>query len=180
LERHVPPALNAIETQRLVGTPIGPGDLDFLCTLLGDPRVGATLGGTRDPAQVEELVAQRAREWTRGYGYRVWRERATGAPVARGGLGDAVVEGEPMVELGWAVLPARWGEGIATELAAASVAEAAGLGIPRVVAFTLPHNVASRRVMEKLGMRYDRVFEHGPWGPHVLYLLDTDAARRDG
>jgi RimJ/RimL family protein N-acetyltransferase len=68
-------------------------------------------------------------------------------------------------------VPERWGEGIATELAAASVGEAAALGIAGLVAVTMPANVASRRVMEKLGMTYDHTFEYGIWGPHVLYRL---------
>jgi len=51
---------------------------------------------------------------------------------------------------------------------------------PRVVAFTMPGNAASRRVMEKLGMTYEKTFEHGRWGPHVLCSIEPDAARRDG
>jgi RimJ/RimL family protein N-acetyltransferase len=82
------------------------------------------------------------------------------------------VEDEPVVEVGWAVRPDRWGEGLATELGACSLQVAARLGIPQVVAYALPHNVASRRVMEKLGMRYDRDFVHG-WGSHALYRTEV-------
>jgi RimJ/RimL family protein N-acetyltransferase len=171
------------ETPRLRGTPPAAGDLAFLTELLGDPRVGATLGGVLAPAAVAEILASHREHWRRhGFGYRIWRDRATGEPVARGGLACATVEGEDVVEVGWAVRADRWGEGIATELGAASLEEAAGLGIGRVVAFTMIDNAASRRVMEKLGMAYDRTFVHGRWGPHALYaasLTDGDAAAGD-
>jgi [ribosomal protein S5]-alanine N-acetyltransferase len=177
----MPSVLSTVDTARLVGTPLASSDLDFLCALMGDPRVGETLGGVRDRAQVEAFLRDHEKHWQRhGYGYWTWRERASGEPVARGGLGNFTVEGEPVVELAWAVLPERWGQGIATELGAASMRAAAQLGMTRVVACTLVGNRASRRVMEKLGMRYDRDFEKRPWGTHALYVADLDAAGGDG
>ena len=174
-------ALSSVETARLAGSPVAPRDVEFLCALMGDPRVGRTLGGVRDRGEVEAWLRDHRDHWQRhGYGYWTWRDRASGEPVARGGLGTATVEGEPFVELGWAVLPEHWGRGIATELGGASMRVAAQRGITRVVAFALVGNRASRRVMEKLGMRYDRDFEHGPWGTHALYVADLDAAGGDG
>jgi ribosomal-protein-alanine N-acetyltransferase len=160
----VPPALT-IETERLRGERVGPRHIDAFSALLGDPRVGATLGGVRDRAAVEALIERD------GHLPRAWFDRATGAFVARGGLGSTLVEGEPVIELGWAVVPERWGQGLATELGAAAVGEAAELGIPELVAFTHVDNVGSRRVMEKLGMTYDRTFVLGAYGPHLLYRL---------
>jgi RimJ/RimL family protein N-acetyltransferase len=173
------------ETTRLRAAPPGPADLEFLCALLGDPLVGATLGGVRSPDEVAEILAGHRAHWAReGFGYWIWRDRESGEPVGRGGPSRAIVEGEPVVELGWAVRSDRWGEGLATEIGAASMAFAAALGIPQVVAYTLPENAASQRVMAKLGMRYDRTFEHGRWGPHLLFRADLSpdvhAAGRDG
>ena len=163
-------SLERVETQRLVGTVPEPSDLDFLAALLADPRVGRTLGGVRTRAQAAELLEHHRASWERdGFNYWIWRERATGEPVARGGASRATVEGEPVVEIGWAVRADRWGEGFASELGRASMEAARSLGIGEVVAYTLTDNHASRRVMEKLGMVFDRVFEHGPWGPHALY-----------
>jgi RimJ/RimL family protein N-acetyltransferase len=42
---------------------------------------------------------------------------------------------------------------------------------PEVVAFTLPHTGASRRVMEKLGFTYEKTAPHKTFGDHVLYRL---------
>jgi RimJ/RimL family protein N-acetyltransferase len=169
------------ETQHLIGAPPVESDLDFFATLLGDERVGRTLGGVRGREEVAGFLAMHREHWDRnGFGYWVWRERSTGEPVARGGLQCAQVEGQEVFEAGWAVLPERWGRGYATEIGRAAIEAGAQLGLAPVVAYTLPDNAASRRVMEKLGMTYDRTFIHGRWGPHVLYLADVDAARGDG
>jgi ribosomal-protein-alanine N-acetyltransferase len=63
----------------------------------------------------------------------------------------------------------RWGEGLATELALASIDAGFGtLGLDELIAFTLIHNRASRRVMEKAGLSYEREFLHVGL-PHALY-----------
>ena len=166
--------VTTVETARMRGTVPGDDDLPFLCELLSDPLVGETMGGVRNPDQVAEILAGHRQAWERdGFGYWIWRDRQTGEPIARGGPDRAEVEGEPVVELGWVVASHRWGEGLATEIGRASIDAAARLGIEEVVAYTLPHNQGSRRVMEKLGMTYDRTFVHGPWGPHVLYRVAT-------
>ena len=111
-------------------------------------------------------------EWRRdGFGYWLWSERASGDAVARGGLRRVQVGGREEIEVGWLVAPDRWGEGFATELGAGALEVAfERLAIPGVVAFTLPHNRASLRVMEKLGFEYERDLEYAGM-PHVLYRL---------
>ena len=86
------------------------------------------------------------------------------------GLNTTRVAGEQAVELAWALVGTAHGRGLATEAALAAVAEARTLGLPEVVSFTLPGNVASRRVMEKAGLEFDRDITHGGL-PHVLYRL---------
>ena len=162
--------LTTLETDRLIAEPIGPAHQEELCALLGDPRVGATLGGVATPAQVAALIAAHAGQWERhGFGLCLWREKATGAPIARGGIQHTHVGGRDEVEVGWAVMAARWGEGFATELGTASVRFGfEDLGLSDIVSFTLPTNRSSRRVMEKLGFDYERDIEHAGM-PHVLY-----------
>ena len=91
------------------------------------------------------------------------------AAPGRGGLQYTFVAGTNEVEVAWAIVPDRWGQGLATELARASVALAFDdLRLREIVAFTLPHNVASRRVMEKSGFEYEGPIVHAGL-PHVLY-----------
>src|SRR3954449_10088157 len=185
-------APEVVTTARMRGERLGPRHLDAVAPMLADPRVGATMGGVLGREQVaeqlagvgggwgggglgREQVAEQLAEldgkWERdGFGYYMWFETATGAPVARGGLSRAEFDGRPEVELGWLVTPARWGEGLGTEVGAAAVEVAFGpLGLDDVVAFTLPDNVGSRRVMEKLGFVYEKTAPYKIYGDHVLY-----------
>ena len=86
----------------------------------------------------------------------------------------------PAVELGWRIAKEHWNQGYATEGALACVEFASGkLGLEPLISFTVPQNLASRRVMEKLGMTHDPNddFDHPslPEGHrlrrHVLYRL---------
>lgn len=160
------------------GVRIGPEHHAALLSLLGDPRVGATLGGAATPDGVAEYIGREVERWDRdGLGYWLFRTRETGEAVARGGLSRAHVGGRDEVEVGWAVMPAFWGQGYATELGAAAVELAFGpLGLDSVVAYTLPDNVPSRRVMEKLGFSYVREVVHADL-PHVLYRLHSPGSR---
>jgi RimJ/RimL family protein N-acetyltransferase len=97
--------------------------------------------------------------------------------IGRGGLRRAPIDGKDEVEVGYALVPEFWGQGLATELALASVRVAFDvLKVPEIVSFTLPTNRKSRRVMEKAGFQYQRDFI---WAdlPHVLYRLGQDAYR---
>jgi ribosomal-protein-alanine N-acetyltransferase len=174
----MPVAPAVIETPRLRGERIGPEHQAALAALHGDPRVGATLGGTQTPEQVAAGIARHVRNWDeQGFGYWLFRDRETGEPVGRGGLGRAHVAGRDEVEVGWAVMSQHWGRRYGTEIGAAALDVAFGpLGLTEVVAFTLPDNAASRRVMEKLGFSYEREIV---WAdlPHVLYRRYSPGSR---
>jgi len=171
-------AVEGFETARLRAEPMGPEHRDGLITLLGDERVGATLGGVAGPAAVDAHVAAMRAHWDEhGFGWYAFLGRATGALVARGGPHRCHVAGNDEVEIGWTVIPERWSQGIATELGAASLEVAFGpLALPDVVSFTLPDNHASRRVMEKLGFAYERDTDY-KGRHHVLYRLSAASAR---
>lgn len=72
-------------------------------------------------------------------------------------------------EVGWVIRGERWGQGLATEAAGAAIADAFGrVGLARILSWTTPDNAASRRVMEKCGLRYRGT---APWKgrEHVWY-----------
>ena len=171
-------AVTGFETERMRAEPIGEQHRDGLIAILGDPRVGATLGGVADAAEVDRQIASFTAQWEReGYGWYAFLDRQTGALVARGGPHRCHVAGNDETEIGWTVAPERWNQGLATELGAASIEVAFGpLGLADVVSFTLPSNVASRRVMEKLGFAFERDTEYAGL-PHVLYRLSASSAR---
>ena len=180
-ERRAAPAREApvrLETERLVLLRPKHEDLDELAALLGDPRVGRWLGGTVDLEAASAFLARHIAHWD-AHGFGLWtaRDRGTGTFIGRGGLHTTLVDGGAEVEVGWAMVPDRWNEGLATELGAAALRVAAtGLGLEQVISFTLPDNRASRRIMEKLGLRIEREFDHRGL-PHMLYRGPTRPAR---
>jgi [ribosomal protein S5]-alanine N-acetyltransferase len=165
--------IDRLETARMVCERLTPEHAAEECRLLLDPRVGATLWARSEPptdAEIIDGLAGKVDHWSRhGFGMWLLRDRATGEMVGRGGLQYTYTAGLHDVEAAWAVVPERWGQGLATELANACVEVGfEQLGLRSIVAFTLPDNVASRRVMEKSGFEYERDIVHAGM-PHVLY-----------
>ena len=86
----------------------------------------------------------------------------------------------PCVEIGWRLAARFWNQGLATEGARAVLRFGfVTLGLEEIVSFTTTDNLASRRVMEKIGMRRDPAddFDHPGLGEghplrrHVLYRI---------
>ena len=169
--------LSEIETARLAASRVTEGDLPELLQLLRDPRVAATLSPTGHPPGEEEVrsgLIEAIGHWElHCFGLWMLRERRDGGLVGRGGLQHTFVTGHDEVEVAWAIVPELWGRGLATEVARASIDLAFGrLTLQNVIAYTLPDNVASRRVMEKCGFVYDGPIE-SQGVAHVLYRLEA-------
>jgi [ribosomal protein S5]-alanine N-acetyltransferase len=113
---------------------------------------------TRTRRDVLAGLQRKLAHWERhGFGQWLFRDRANGAIVGRGGPQHTLASGRDEIELGWVIAPERWGEGLATELAQASLEVVFGpLALEEVIAYTQPGNFASRRVMEKSGFAYER------------------------
>ena len=97
--------------------------------------------------------------------------RATGELAGTCGLGPFEMDGRAEVELGYRLCLKFWGQGYASEAAAAMLGYGFGdLKAVRIMAFAVPQNKASLRVLEKLGFAYLRDFLHAEI-PHCLYEL---------
>jgi len=166
--------IERVETARMVLERLRPEHVAEERGLFLDPRIGATLWTrSRPPSDAEIVDGLEAKDdhWNRhGFGMWLLRDRSTGAAVGRGGLQYTYTAGLHDVEAAWVIFPERWGQGLATELAFTCVEVGfSQLGLRRIVAFTLPDNIASRRVMEKAGFEYERDIVHAQM-PHVLYV----------
>ena len=120
-------------------------------------------------ADPHALLVRDLRHWEE-HGWGPWIVEAEDGFAGRAGLSTTHVAGERAVELAWAIVGPAQGRGMATDAAIAAVARAREIGLPEVVSFTLPDNRASRRVMEKAGLAFDRDITHAGL-PHVLYRL---------
>jgi ribosomal-protein-alanine N-acetyltransferase len=156
--------------------PITADDAESLLEFLGSAEVarwlrGAGQEGVFTRAECDLISARKAAHWT-AHGFGTSLAFSDGRCVGWSILQHSLVAARGEVEIGWAVATALWGHGIATELGRHGLDSATAAGFERVVAFTRPDNLASRRVMEKLGLHYERDFTHGGL-PHVLYATTT-------
>ncbi len=147
-------------------------------SLLSDPEIAAWFGpgGARTLAQAEDLVTKKAAHRTvHGFGWSLaWEgDECLGWGVAQ----HWIIDGFSEVEIGWTVARAHWRRGIGTVLGRHALGEVSGRGLRSVVAYTREDNAASRGVMSKLGMTYEKSFDDDG-EPHVLYRLMLSRASR--
>lgn len=165
-------------TPRLVGKPHGMADLAAMRRLHSDPQVMATLAADGLPlseAQTRASLSAGDAHWRR-YGFGVWmfHTHHDAQFVGYAGLKHTNAGGADEVELLYAVGSWAWRRGYAVEMARAAIDAAFGrLRLIELVGFTLPHNLASRRVLERMGFRYEREIIHAGL-PHVFYRLRAD------
>jgi RimJ/RimL family protein N-acetyltransferase len=157
-----------LETERMVLRRFTEADVDFLFELDSDPAVMRYLsGGTPTPREVieREILPRflRSYEPLDGFGY--WAAVEKGSGEFLGWFGFRPANGTDLneVHLGYRLRQAAWGRGYATEGARSLIRKGfAELGVQRVVATTYEHNLASRRVMEKAGLRLVRSYRLTP------------------
>lgn len=163
-------------------------DLDAWAEMNADPEVRRHFPGvlSRDEALAE---AGRIRAVLAQRGWGAWALEVPGVMPFAGFVGLIVPAWEahftPAVEIGWRLPRSAWGQGWASEAAAAAAAFALQvLQLDELVAITLPGNEASRRVMVRIGMSHDeagdfahpRLARDHPMSRHVLYRLPRAAA----
>ncbi len=143
-----------LETGRLLIRPMETADAADLHLIYSDPSTFQYIA--RGPADsIDETLGRIAEKAAHQdeHGFSIWSvcERASGRVV--GDCGLQMLEGGPEVELGYRMAHAVRGRSIATEAGhACLIAGFDDLELDRIVAVTAPENVASRRVMKKLGM----------------------------
>lgn len=172
-----------LRTERLLLRRWRDGDLAPFAALNADPAVMEHLPAVLDREQSDAMVRRiEARFVTEGFG--LWAVELAGEVPFIGFVGLSRPQFEahftPAVEVGWRLARPHWGLGYATEAARAALAFGFGpLGLAEIVSFTVPGNLRSRAVMERLGMTCDPAddFAHPlldrdhPLRTHVLYRL---------
>lgn len=154
--------MRVLETDRLVLRWLMRDDAPFMLGLLNEPSFIANIGdrGVRTLEGAREYIERSAIASYREHGYGLYLvERKTDAAA----LGVCGLLKRPFLEdadIGFAFLPAYWSQGYALESAGAVMRHARDrLGLPRVVAIVSPGNRPSIRLLEKVGLAYERMIE---------------------
>ncbi|MGF1468865.1 MAG: GNAT family N-acetyltransferase [Sandaracinaceae bacterium] len=151
-----PPYRIGPETERLLLRAARVDDAEAMYALNTDPDV---MRYTHEPmpASLGEMRARIASypDFERhGFGRWLCVDKVSGRVIGFAGLKHLSDLGE--VDLGYRLLPAYWGRGLATEAARACVEFGfRTLGLESIIGLVLPDNAASRRVLEKVGMRLE-------------------------
>ncbi len=172
-----------LETPRLILRHWREADHEAFARMNADPKVMEFFPARLTRPQSEALVARIGAHFRKhGFGLFAAESRQDGNFAGFIGLSVPSFRARftPCVEMGWRLLPEFWGQGLAPE-GAREVARYAfeSLQIKELVSFTVPENLRSRRVMEKLGMTHNPAddFNHPQLPPrhplrrHVLYRL---------
>jgi RimJ/RimL family protein N-acetyltransferase len=152
----------SITTGRLLLRRWSAEDIEPFAAMCSDAEVMRYIGSgsTRTPEQAARAIQAYERQWdARGYGLFAVELLDRNRLIGFAGLSepDFLPEIMPAVEAGWRFAREHWGRGYATE-AARAVLEfgLVQLGLPEIVSIHQVGNEASARVIEKLGLHFDR------------------------
>jgi len=172
-----------LRTERLILRPWRESDFAPFRAMNADPAVRQYFPGTLTAAQ-SDASASRIAQHLADHDFGFWAIEVPGVADFIGFTGLMVPGFEahftPCVEAGWRLAEPYWGKGYATEAARAALAYGFGtLGLEEILAFTVPDNARSRRVMATLGMTrraaddfdHPAVAESHPFRRHVLYRI---------
>jgi [ribosomal protein S5]-alanine N-acetyltransferase len=152
------PGMFRLDTERLFIRPWEDADRAAFTVMATDPEVMRYVhGGTPYSEQeIDEFLARQARQLAEhGICMGAVVEKASGEIVGVAGTQPLGESGD--LEIGWWLARRVWGRGYATEAGGAAMRHVIEtLGRPRAVAIIDPGNDASVRVVQRLGMQYDR------------------------
>jgi ribosomal-protein-alanine N-acetyltransferase len=170
-----------LRTERLALRPFTRDDLDWAEQLYADPDVTQYLGGLKSRAQTEEHLNTRILRYYDDHpGLGIWMtlERTTDTPIGFHLLNH--IQGESIIQIGFGLLKSAWGKGYGTEMAHALLRYGfTDRGLPRIVGMANLQNLASQRVLTKIGLERngERAFRHPAYaGQGPMAWFEKDAA----
>jgi RimJ/RimL family protein N-acetyltransferase len=178
--------MNIIETERLILRTWEDKDIEPMAAIDQDPKVCEYLPGIGNRAATEAGIQRIIKHYAE-HGFSLYAVELKTTHEFIGFLGLMIPSFEahftPAVEIGWRLASHHWGHGFATEGAKAVLKYAFNqLKLKEIVSFTVPANIRSIRVMEKIGMNRDLSgnFHHPklplnhPLSLHVLYRIKNE------
>ncbi len=172
---HIP----RLETDRLILRALCEADVESEAEFYASDAL-KFVGGPMRPDETWRAVAMLIGHWAmRGYGFWGVEEKDTGTYVGHVGLWNP--HGWPEPEVGWTLMNHATGKGYATEAARAARAHAYDvLGWTTAISLIDPDNLGSKAVAERLGARYESLFEHPAFGTMQVWRHPAADALADG
>ena len=166
--------MKALETDRLVLRRMSVEDAEFMLGLLNEPSWLRFIGDrgvrTLEDARAYILKGPVDMYDRLGFGLYLTELKGEGVPIGICGLEKRDFLED--VDLGFALLPGFWGQGYAYEAAAAVMEYGKeALGLKRIVAITNPENHSSIRLLEKPGLKFDRMIQATADGPEIRLFV---------
>lgn len=148
--------MQEIETARLYLRQFTPEDLDDLYRIYSDPEIMNYITGVRTREATETAIHTMLKRWEENnFGMWALVHKIDRKMIGRCGLG--FLDNTPEVELGYALDKVYWNQGLVTEASFASLNYGFQiLKLERIVAIARPENIASQRVIQKVGMKYEK------------------------
>jgi ribosomal-protein-alanine N-acetyltransferase len=177
-----------IVTPRLILRPWRHRDLSYFAEQNADPVVMQHITGVLTQEESDAYVQQVNLHCAR-HGFCKWAVEVPGVAEFVGAVGLTYVKFDasftPAVEVAWRLNRRYWGRGYATEAARAAITDGFDrIQLTEIVSMAVLPNVASMKVMERLGMTRAFEFDHphhpegDPLRRHVLYRLRRPATDR--
>ena len=170
--------LPELETARLTLRRLDFDDAPFVVRLLNEPSFLQNIGdrGVRNVEDAHRYLREGPLAMYQQFGFGLWHTSRKSDGAAVGMCGLLKRDTLPDVDIGYAYLPEYWGQGYAFEAAEATVQHAARkFGLRRLIGVVSQGNSGSIRVLEKVGMRFERLYPMHAGEPEVrLYGRTLD------
>jgi ribosomal-protein-alanine N-acetyltransferase len=164
------PPPTSLETERLILSTWGEDDWKSFKPIAMDPRVMRFISGGLPwtDVQIRDFV-ERCRTTFHNRGFTRWKLEEKESRQLIGFCGLGFLNTEPDPEIGWWLAPDYWGRGLAIEAARAALRDATvRVGLRRIISIAHPDNTRSIRIMEKLGLAFEKRYEYAG-NPVVRY-----------
>lgn len=163
-----------LETERLILRHQVIEDLDDLWALYCDPEITKYIpDAPRSRQEAQEELEWHMNGHPRFPELGLWAtiHKETGKFIGRCGLLPWTIEGQEEVEVAYTIAREYWGQGLASEAARAILQYGfEKLHLPRLISLIDADNIASQRVAEKIGMRFEKE-ARDELGPFLIYSI---------
>jgi RimJ/RimL family protein N-acetyltransferase len=168
--------MNILETERLILRRLTTDDAPFILDLLNQPSFIQFIGdrGVRNLDDARQYILNGPVASYERYGFGLYLTLLKDGESPIGICGLVKRDALPDADVGFAFLPQFWLKGYAFESASAIMAYGRdALGLERILGVTSSDNIGSIRVLEKLGLRFERMVKISTDGPELKLFAPT-------